>query len=85
MLIPKNLLDQLPIGYMISIPNNVDIPKNFIKVDGQKLLKNEYKKLFLMMKHIVNESEDYFTLPNEDSVKKIFTSSSNNKIILKIK
>lgn len=86
MLVPKHLLNQLPIGYMITIQNSDKLPDNFMYVDGQTLSKKEYNSLFMMMKNNVTECGDYFTLPTRENVENIFKKiSDNNSIIIKVK
>jgi len=81
----EDFLLQLPVGYMILVKCDVELPENFVEVDGQSFSKNKYSTLFQMLKNNVYESEDYFKLPDKKEILKLFSTMKNDeKIILKL-
>lgn len=74
----------LPVGYMVETLGQV--PMNFIEVDGQRLLKQQYQDLFETMRGTVQEDGDGFILPKKQQLQHLFPEAivKKSKIILKL-
>ena len=82
---PKQFFQMMPIGYMVVFFGET-IPENFIEVNGQSLLKDEYASLFSAMVGTVLDCGTFFILPTRETILKLFETkeAQHNKIILKV-
>lgn len=76
------LYSWLPVGYTTA-SMGVNVPSNFIEVDGQVLSKQEYVEVYEVLCGSVKEDDETFTLPTKDEVSKLFSLSA--RIFLKVK
>jgi hypothetical protein len=72
----------LPVGYMTA-SIGVNVPSNFIEVDGQLLSKQEYAEVYEVLRGSVKEDAENFFLPSKDEVKTLFSLSA--RIFIKVR
>lgn len=76
------LFSWLPVGYMTA-SMAVNVPSNFIEVDGQSLSKVDYAEVYEVLRGSVQEDDHNFVLPNKEQLQKLFSLSA--RIFMKVR